>query len=243
MKKLLIIFCAVYAGLTLTAQTKKIAAFPITDYMIQLNDSVQVVQVQLPERMSIAMSAGCILKSVYSGTKDTVADLGIGKCNLIKAPYYYFTIRLKQVQRMPQKGDLLYAFVNLPDFYSGYLFDVVKHHITINSVEERKLLDMNMAISFKDSAAEQSVIDSLVNDVHYTAREMIAQQNNQDMTLQKGLFKGKKLFASMQVITDKEVIAFLKYINARPKIYAGGTWKFSEIFATWMSSGTPTVKE
>jgi hypothetical protein len=63
------------------------------------------------------------------------------------------------------------------------------------------------------------------------------------MVLPDGIFKGKKLFATMQVITDKDVIAFLKYINARPNIYAGGTWKFSEIFATWMAGGTPTVQE
>jgi hypothetical protein len=63
------------------------------------------------------------------------------------------------------------------------------------------------------------------------------------MVLPDGIFKGKKLFATMQLITDKDVIAFLKYISARPAIYAGGTWKFSEIFATWMASGTPTVQE
>jgi hypothetical protein len=178
MKKLLIIFYTACAGLTVTAQIKKVAAFPITDYMVKLNDSIQLVQLQLPENMSMAMSATGILKSVYSGKTDTVTELGMGKCHLIKGSYYYFAIRTKQAQRLPKKGDLLYAFVTLPDFYSVYLFNVVKHNIIINSVDERKLADMNMIIGFRDAAAEQSVIDSLVNDVHYTGRAMAEQQNS-----------------------------------------------------------------
>jgi hypothetical protein len=224
----------------LLAQLKKVVAFPVTDYIVKGNDSVQIIQLKLPEGLIIEKSAAGILKSVYSGL-DTVTELGTGKCNLIKDNYCYFGIKMKKRQRTPKKGDLLYTSVSINNCYIGNLFNVVCYGITINSVDERKLVDMDMAIAFKDAAAEQTVIDSLVNDVHYTAKVMVAQQNNQDMVLQDGLFKGKQLFATMQVITDKDVIAFLKYVNARPAKYAGNTWKFSEIFATWMAGGTPTV--
>ena len=40
-----------------------------------------------------------------------------------------------------------------------------------------------------------------------------------------------------------ELELFLKYIIARPKNYAGNSWKISEIFATWIDGGTPTVVE
>ena len=242
MRKLLIIFCAFCITIPSPGQVKKLIAFPITSYIVKGNDSVLIVQLNLPEGLTIEKTAAGILKSVKYGT-DTVTELGTGKCNLIKSNYYYYGIKIKKGLRNPKEGDLLYTSVNVKNFYIGYLFNVVRFSITINSVEERKLIDMKMAMSFKDAAAEQAVIDSLVNDVHFTAKEMIAQQNNQDMTLKDGLFKGKQLFATMQGITDKDVIAFLKYINARPSIYAGNTWKFSEIFATWMASGTPTVQD
>ncbi|MEI7735277.1 MAG: hypothetical protein WCI49_07400 [Ferruginibacter sp.] len=242
MKKLLIIFCAFCIITPSQGQLKKLIAFPITGYIVKGNDSVQIVQLNLPEGLTIGKSEAGILKSVKNGT-DTVTELGTGKCNLIKNNYYYFGIITKKGLRSPKEGDLLYTSVNVKGFYFGYLFNVVRFGITINSVEERKLADMKMAMTFKDAAAEQSVIDSLVNDVHYTGKSMAEQQNSQDMVLPDGIFKGKKLFATMQLITDKDVIAFLKYIDARPSIYAGNTWKFSEIFATWMASGTPTVLE
>ena len=47
----------------------------------------------------------------------------------------------------------------------------------------------------------------------------------------------------MQAVTVPEVENFLKYIAARPAKYAGNTWKFSEIMATWMDAGAPTVIE
>jgi hypothetical protein len=242
MKKLLIIFCAFCIITPSLAQLKKLIAFPITGYIVKGNDSVQIVQLNLPEGLSIEKSAAGLLKSVKNGT-DTIAELGVGSCNLIKNNYYYFGIKTKKGFRNPKEGDLLYTSVNTKGFYIGYLFNVVRFSITINSVEERKLVDMKMAMTFKEAAAELAVIDSLVHDVQYTGKAMAELQNSQDMVLPDGIFKGKKLFATMQVITDKDVIAFLKYISARPTLYAGVTWKFSEIFATWMASGTPTVKE
>jgi len=47
----------------------------------------------------------------------------------------------------------------------------------------------------------------------------------------------------MQAVKRTELESFLRYITARPKNYAGNSWKISEIFATWMNGATPTVVE
>ena len=57
----------------------------------------------------------------------------------------------------------------------------------------------------------------------------------------EGTFKGEMLYFTMMYIDTIQIIDFLEYINARPELYAGYTWKFSEIFATWLAAGAPKV--
>ena len=57
------------------------------------------------------------------------------------------------------------------------------------------------------------------------------------------IIKGNRFFAAMQAVTGTEVEKFLKYIHARPEKYAGNSWKFCEIMATWMMAGAPAAGE
>jgi hypothetical protein len=243
MKKWVLIFWMLIAAVPLLSQTKQLVAFPITDYMVKANDSLTVVQVKLAPGLSIAEKAAGILRAAYSSTDTSTAELGTGKGQLIKADYYYFGIFTNNSKRKPKQGDLVYTFIELKNNYAGLLFKMASHNITINSVEENLIIDFNTALNLKDAAAEKKLIDSMVNDVVYTGKVMMQESNNQDMDITSGRFKGKRLFATMQTVTGKDVTDFIKYIIARPKKYAGNTWKFSEIFATWMTSGAPTVIE
>lgn len=243
MKKWLLVFCTCLSAFSLLSQNKQVVAFPITDYIVKAKDSLTVVQIKLPSGLSIAEKAAGILKAAYLAADTVIADLGTGKCQLIKGEYYYFGMFTKNAKRKPKQGDLVYTFVELNNNYTGLLFKLASHNITITSVEENLIIDFNTAINLKDAAAEKQIIDSMVNDVIYTGRVMAEQNNNQDMDITSGKFKGKRLFATMQAITAADVTDFIKYMIARPKKYAGNTWKFSEIFATWMTSGTPTVVE
>ncbi len=67
------------------------------------------------------------------------------------------------------------------------------------------------------------------------------ENNNQNMLITEGKFKSQKLFAAMQAVTVADIKDFLGYINVKPGKYAGHAWKFSEIMATWMAAGAPTV--
>ncbi len=243
MKNRFLAICFLCLSATVGAQDKKIMAFPITDYIVEAGDSVTIVQVKLPVGLQIKENTVGILKNVYSAADTSTATIATGKCSLIKGEYCYFGFSKKNIRQKPVIGNLLYTEVMAPGIYAGSLFNVVKHSITLHSVEDKLLADISTVLKFKNAADEKMAIDQMTADIKFTATEMIKQNSNQDVMIDDGKFKGKKVFASMQAVTNADVVDFLKYINARPVMYAGNTWRFSEIIATWMVEGAPTVKE
>lgn len=235
------VVCFLCMSVTVPAQDKKVMAFPITDYIVDAGDSVTIVQIKLPESLQVKEKITGVLKKVYSEKDTSTVIIATGKCRLIKGNYYYFAFIKKNILQKPVPGNLLYTEVMAPDFYEGLVFNVVKHSISLNNVEEKLLADVNTVLKFKNAADEKTVIDLMTADISYTATEMIKQANSQDLLIDDGKFKGKKIFAAMRSVTNEDVTDFLKYINARPIKYAGNTWKFSEIMATWILAGAPTA--
>jgi hypothetical protein len=62
-----------------------------------------------------------------------------------------------------------------------------------------------------------------------------------NVNIQSGKFEGKPVLNVMTASTQQDVIDFFEYMIARPNLYAGHEWKVSEIFATWLTGGAPTV--
>jgi len=239
MKRHFFIACFLCLAVQAAAQRTRIMAFPITDYIVEAGDTLLVVQVKLPAGLSIKLNGFCIVKSIYKTSADSVVKVGEGKCRLIKSDYYYFSMFKKDLTRKPVAGDLLYADVLAPDVYQGVLFEATKYSVTLNSVEDHLLADMNLILKMRTAADETPVITGLTADLKYTGAAMSKQNDGQDRMIEKGKFKGKKLFATMQTIADADVKDFLFYIGDRPELYAGNTWKFSEIMATWIINGAP----
>jgi hypothetical protein len=239
MKFLLLGTCLLCSAIVTHAQKTKVMAFPITDYII-VTDSSTITQVKLPGNLKIKENAACLIKSVYSQKiTDSVVTIGTGRCKLIK--YYYFGFHSRNLLRKPEAGQLLYSNVTVPEFYDGLLFDVLSHSIILNNVQEELLADINIALGLRTAADEKAVFELLIADTKYTATEMAKLNNSMDLMIESGKFKGKKIFASMQAITNDDITFFLKYMKARPEKYAGNSWKFSEIVATWMAAGAPTT--
>jgi hypothetical protein len=224
------------------AQTTRVIAFPITDYIVE-SDSVTIAQVKLPPGLHVKDKSVCLLKSVYAVDKqDSVVTVGSGRIGLVKGDYNYFSFTKAKLLRKPLPGELLYTQVNMPVIYEGLIFDVLAHSININTVTDDFIAYINTALQLKTAADEKKIIDSMVADVQYTGKEMPKINKSQDQMITSGKFKGKMIFASMEAITNDDVTDFLEYMNARPGKYAGHTWKFSEIMATWMAAGAPTVE-
>jgi hypothetical protein len=220
-----------------------IFAFPITSYMPEKNDSLVVVQVQLPDASVVDIpekKVGVVRARFNSvGSFDT-ASLGWGRCQLVKGDYRYFGIHLYKGKEV-QPGDLIYLRLTIPLSYRGYLFDLSRNYIHLQMVDDRYIYRREDVYLFNSEGEENQLLDSLVADIHYTGKVMLEQMPTQNQLINDGIFKGQKLFAAMQQANLGSLIKFLRYINARPQKYAGHSWKISEIFATWMVSGTPVV--
>ena len=183
-----------------------------------------------------------ILHHCYkNGTKPDTAMIGWGRCDLIKSEYYYFGIRLQKMQQ-PSEGDLIYMKLKVPYLYDGLLLNVMNHAIEFTNVYGQNFMNRN-AIFTNTKKDELNILDSMVSDIQFTGGAMLQQMPEQNQLVTEGIYKGKKIFESMQTVKRSELELFLKYVTARPKNYAGNTWKISETFATWIAGGTPTVVE
>jgi hypothetical protein len=221
---------------------KEIFAFVISDYIVTANDSISIVQLQLPKepKIRIDINQVGVLKHNYTNAKEDTTRVGWGKCDLIKNAYRYFGIRLYKKTNKPLKNDIIYTAISYPAKYKGLFYGLIKNAVYISRITGENFYEFNTPAALNEQT-ENNLIDSLVADIKYTATQMLLQNDGQDQPLKDGIFAGKKLFAAMLTTTNKNVKDFIAYIIARPQIYTGNTWPIAEIFATWMAAGTPTV--
>ncbi len=247
MRTICIFLFAVFCSSGVNAQkdsVEKIFAFKITGYITSLTDSSTVVQVIKPASLPVYIKEkqlGTLFHCYKTGTTLDTTMIGYGRCQLIKGEYYYFSIKHSKAQQ-PVDGDLLYVLLKLPVVYDGLLLKVMNHAMLFTNVYGEPFLNLTDLFTYTKQN-ELNILDSMVNDIQFTGREMVKQMPGQNQVVKGGIYGGKKLFEAMQAVKRTELELFLKYINARPKNYAGNTWKITEIFATWMNSATPTVVE
>lgn len=243
MRKLITLLAILLAATTSQAQTGKLFAYKITDYINTVSDSMNIIQVQLPDAWPVPIKEKqmALLKHRYrQGVDLDTASIGWGRCQLIKGDYYYFGLHLYKGQKASE-GDLLYMTIDTDIKHDGVLFNVMKHAIDFTDLQENLFIKRQDIFSI-DRSQEIAILDSMVADIRYTAKVMRDQMADQNQPISGGLFDGKKVFDAMEVATRSDLETFLGYIVVRPAKYAGHTWKISETFATWMVSGTPRVK-
>jgi hypothetical protein len=247
MRTIFLFFVVLFNSNQMQAQKgsgEKLFAFKITGYIKPLTDSSLVVQVFNPVSFPVAIidkQLGVLYHAYKTGETLDTSMIGWGRCNLIKGEYYYFGLRLKKGQQASE-GDIIYLKGKIPYVYDGLLLNVMNHAVQFTDVYGKNF--MNSDAIFTNTQKDEAVIlDSMVSDIRYTGSAMLEQIPAQNQLIKDGIYDGKKIFESMQAVKRSELELFLKYMQARPKNYAGNTWKISEIFATWMAGGTPTVIE
>jgi hypothetical protein len=234
-----------YSGNQLLAQkdsVEKLVAFKITGYIKTLTDSSVAVQVFKPASVPVKISdkqLGVLYHAYKPNAVLDTAMIGWGRCSLIKTDYYYFGIRLQRMQQASE-GDIIYVRAKVPYVYDGLLLNVMNHAIQFTNVYGDNFMNSN-AIFTNTKEDEESILDSMISDIRYTANAMFQQMPEQNQVIKDGIYKGQKLFTAMLFAKRSELELFLKYVIARPKNYAGNNWKISETYATWMVGGTPTV--
>lgn len=224
---------------TQTDTSKWVRAFPVTDYIVDITDSIKLVQVHLPDGPVLQDRQPGLLRSIYKTNAADTGTIGSGRCHLIKGAYYYFTVNYKASGRTPQENDLLYTVVDKPNVYRHSLLRVASHFIELQNVYEEPLYDRNNIFKKWTAQDEQRLIDSMAADIRFTGDYFLKNTPSMNVQIKGGKYDGKMVLEVMMRCSAADVATFLDYMLARPRLYAGNKWKISEIFATWLSNGAP----
>lgn len=240
----ILILCFLLSVLQSAAQSdtaKWLRAFPITGYMVDLNDSVKVVQLDMPSVVRPKEQQLGLLYGRYNTSKDETVEKGYGRCYLIKGDYFYFTIGKNKSGFPAKEGDLLYLNMPPTDIWYGRIPKLAGHFIKLLNVYDTPFYDRYLIFNKWTSDDEKKLVDSLVADIHFTGDYFLTNNPEMNQAVTTGDYSGKKVFNCMISCRAADVEDFLDYIIARPRLYAGREWKISEIFATWITAGAPKV--
>lgn len=216
-------------------------AFPITNYIVALSDSVDIVQVKLPAGAMIAEKQLGLLRGTYREKFTDTLIYGTGRCHLIKGDYYYFSIAHNKNAGLPTAGDLLYTLGKQPSVYNGYLIKLASYYILLQNVYEDSYYNRDEIFIKWSKDDEKAALDSMLADIKFTANYFLKEQPSLNVAVKGGRYDGKMVLNAMITSTLTDLTDFLDYIYVKPLLYAGSQWKISEVFATWLSSGAPTV--
>lgn len=224
-----------------TDNTKQLRAFPITDYIIDLNDSTQLVQIEMPDGITFNYKQLGLIHGVYVTSSDDTVSKGYGRCYLIKGNYYYFAISQNKSGIPLKEGDLLYTFMDKTNIWDGQIPKLASHFIQLQDVYENRFYDRYLIFINWTESQERSLLDSMVADIRFTGKYFQENDPSMDIILRSGKYKGKKILSVMIDCKTEDVTDFVDYVIARPKLYAGRQWKLSEVFATWLEAGAPAI--
>lgn len=222
-----------------TDTSKWLRAFPITDYIIDLNDSVKLVQVELPEGLSFSNKQLGLVRGVYTSEHHDTVQKGYGRCHLIKGNYYYFAIGNNTSGSPPKTGDLLYTFMDRSGEYYGRIPKLASHFIRLQDIEENNFYDRYSVFVNWTKEAEAALLDSMSADIRFTGKYFLENDSSMNQRIKKGSYKDRLLLQSMRDCQPADVQFFIDYMIARPRLYAGRQWKLAEVFATWLVAGAP----
>jgi hypothetical protein len=208
----------------------------------KLNDSIYEAQVLTDQRFVQFRKAqpGLVVQNMANGDTGTIGVAKLFKS--INKNTHVFAIRTHQKKQL-QNGDLVFMSISLERPLMYLTQSLAAKAIFLQDVYGDSLYKFLPVIFDWSDEQEENMLERFTKDIHETGKAMKAQNDGQQQTIEGGLFNGQKLFDAMVKVQTKQVAAFLKYMIARPNIYAGSCWKISEIFATWMVSKTPSIIE
>jgi hypothetical protein len=243
MRNSILLLCIFFSlkAFTQPGASRWVRAFPVTGYFNDIGDSIKVVQVRLPDGVTVPEKQLGLLRGIYRDKHSDTVVIGAGRCHLIKGDYYYFTINYKQSGRQPREGDLLFTMVDPTEVYNGQVLKLASYFIGLQNVYEKAFYDRDAIFSNWEKSNEATLVDSLVADIHFTGNYFLENNPQMNVKIKGGRYDGSSVLNTMVISNRKDVIDFLDYVIARPRLYAGHEWKISEIFATWLSEGAPTV--
>jgi hypothetical protein len=238
-----IVFFTLFYSASAFAQadsTQWLRGFPITDYMVKLNDSTIVVQLEMPEDLKLKEKQLGLLFGTYQTSLSDAVQKGYGRCHLIKGVYYYFAIGHNTSSLAYKQGDLIYTFMPKTGIYYNRIAKLAGHFVRLQDVQSNPFYDRYDVFRHWMEKDEKTLIDSMAADIQFTGQHFLKTDPSMDRQITKGEYSGQKLLYVMAECQPSDIVKFLDYMIARPRAYAGKEWKITEIFATWLNEGAPS---
>ena len=94
----------------------------------------------------------------------------------------------------------------------------------------------------KTDSIAMAILKSTVDEVVKYYGEDTLTNAQLGAKIKEGIFAGKNVMLGMHQSTPDDLVYFLNFISEFPGKYIGNTFKFSEIFATWMINNSPMAK-
>ena len=214
---------------------KWLRAFPITDYIVELDDSTRVVQLEMPEGFGIPDKQLAIAYGVYRSSSADAVSKGYGRCHLVKGVYHYFSIGHNNSKIPLQAGDLLYMHLDTTNIHFGRIPKLASHFIRFQNIYDNPFYDRYLVFTTWSRADEENLQDSMLADIHFTGQWLKENNPDQNQKVTGGRYEGKTIFDVMTGCRSEDLLSFLDFVIEYPRNYAGGTWKLTETFATWVS--------
>lgn len=194
--------------------------------------------IEYPDWLEINDFSEGVFVGNYSVDEDRNRVLGKARISIINGDSLQVLITLDEpTDRTTADMDLVVipAEVNI-NLQNEDILKLINLNINLLDVSEEPIIyNDQWFIDFLED--EDYLINLILGDISYTANAMREQM--EDMEVTDGLFKGQMLFDVMEAVNEMQLESFLRYMAVRPLKYMGNDWKISEIYATWVISGTP----
>lgn len=194
-----------------------------------------------PEGIEFKEKQPFICKGIFLTSDEDTVTRGTGFIKAVYDSYLEGFMFNSKIDITPQQGDLCILLIEANKTRKDVFYKLARNGISFKSVSGDILFEANNNLADWEEDETERLIITFSKDIQYTGKAMLDQKDQQQQIIVGGDFNGKNLFTAMQEITEPNVLDFLKYVWARPEKYAGQTWSISEVFATWMTNGTPKI--
>jgi hypothetical protein len=219
-------------------QERVILALPIEAVSNISADKVDIT-LTTPAGIALQVNQTFLCKGKYISEDADTATIGAGAITKLGESFIQCSIKNPKSDRPVKQGDICYFMVDKPKGRDDIFFILARLSINFKSVLDTIIFDAPSSLSTWNNGKTNTLIASLLEDIHFTAAQMILQEDNQQQLISGGDFDGKLLFNAMKEATESDLLHFLRYICVRPTKYIGSIWSISEVFATWMTNKTP----
>ena len=245
MKKLLLVLLAFSLSELSYAQENELRDFylPISSIDAREGNRVQVT-IGFGGYAGISVGMECSVWGLHYSDFPTHNESTLAKGQIISMTDTSAVAVLTELDTSSVKqvyaGDLLNVQLTGKEGYQGIFYDMLTYSIFFNDQNELLINDYSNVFYSDSEEMEQDYLDEMSEDIRSLGLYLVDQMDDQD--IESGLFDGQTMLTAMQETNSRDVLSFLRYVNARPAKYLGKTWKISETYATWMTGGSPLVQ-